>query len=125
MPGREKEGDREAVDAFLARLPDDQRTALERLRRQIRSAAPKAVERIGYGMPMFYMGTSPLVGFSAWKNHLGFYGASSSLLGPFATDLEGYETSKGTVRFTPDRPLPAALVKKLVKARLAEHDASR
>ncbi|MEX2458801.1 MAG: DUF1801 domain-containing protein [Actinomycetota bacterium] len=121
MPGRDRQADAAAVDAFLARLPEDQRAALERLRRQIRSAAPEAVERIGYGMPMFYVGTSPLVGFSAWKNHLGFYGASGTLLGPFARALEGYETSKGTVRFTPERPLAAALVRKLVKARLAEH----
>ena len=118
-----KEADPAAVEAFLARLPDDQRAALERLRSQIRAAAPEAVERIGYGMPMFYVGTTPLVGFSAWKNHCAFYGASGTLLDGFAKELEGYETAKGTIRFTPERPLPAALVKKLVKARLAEQAA--
>jgi uncharacterized protein YdhG (YjbR/CyaY superfamily) len=121
MPGRKKEQDREAVDAFLAKLPADQRKALERLRAQIRAAAPEAVERIGYGMPMFYVGTSPLVGFSAWKNHCALYGASGTLFDAFEGDLESYETSKGTIRFSPGRPLPASLVKRLVKARLAEH----
>ena len=121
MPTRKKEQDSEAVDAFLAKLPEDQRAALERLRRQIRAAAPEAIERISYGMPMFYVGTSPLVGFSAWKRHCAFYGASGTLLDRFEGELQGYETAKGTIRFTPDRPLPAALVKKLVQARLAEH----
>lgn len=118
-----KEPNPAAVDAWLAGLPEDQRSALQRLREQIRAAAPDAVETIGYGIPMFYVGTTPLVGFNAARNHIALTVASGTLFDTMRADLDGYDTAKGTVRFTPDRPLPAGLVKKLVRARLAEHAA--
>jgi uncharacterized protein YdhG (YjbR/CyaY superfamily) len=125
MSAKAKQPNPAAVDAWLARLPHDQRAALERLRNQIRAAAPEAVETVGYGIPMFYVGTTPLVGFNAAKNHVALTVASGTLFDTMGADLEGYDTAKGTLRFTPSRPLPAALVKKLVKARLAEQAAGK
>jgi len=120
MAAKAKEPNPAAVDAWLARLPDDQRTALHRLREQIRAAAPGAVETIAYGVPMYYMGTTPLLGFNAFKDHVSL-GVGSATLDTMRAELDGYDTAKGTVRFSPDRPLPAALVRKMVKARIAQH----
>jgi uncharacterized protein YdhG (YjbR/CyaY superfamily) len=113
-----KEPNPAAVDAWLAKLPDDQRVALQRLREQVRAAAPGAVETIAYGVPMFYAGTALLLGFNAFKKHVSL-GVGGATIDQLRGELEGYDTAKDTIRFTPDRPLPAALVKKLVKARLA------
>jgi uncharacterized protein YdhG (YjbR/CyaY superfamily) len=110
------------VDAYLSTVPEEMRDALEKLRRTIRAAAPTATERIGYGIPMFYQQGRPLVGFAAAKNHCGFYCTSPALMDAMKKELEPYDTSKGTIRFPPDKPLPAALVKKIVKARIAESE---
>jgi uncharacterized protein YdhG (YjbR/CyaY superfamily) len=109
------------VDEYLAALSDDKRTALEKLRRAIRSVAPKAQERICYGMPAFRLDGKPLVAFGAAANHCAFYPMSGSTVEAHKADLKGYDTSKGTIRFQPDRPLSTALVRKLVKARIAEN----
>ena len=110
------------VDEYLAAVPPDQRAALEKLRKIVRAAAPKATEGISYGMPGFkYLGA--LVYFAAFKNHCSFFPASGKLIRAHQRELAGYETAKGTIRFTVDKPLPAALVKKLVKARVAENEA--
>jgi uncharacterized protein YdhG (YjbR/CyaY superfamily) len=108
------------IDDYLAALPADQRAALERLRRTIRSVVPKAEERISYGLAAFRLDRM-LVGFGATPKHCAFYLMSATVLDGFRTELEGYDTRKGTIRFQPDAPLPAALVKRLVKARLAEN----
>jgi uncharacterized protein YdhG (YjbR/CyaY superfamily) len=110
------------IDEYLAPLSDDVRAALERLRSLIRAAAPKAEECISYGIPAFRQ-NGMLVGFGATKSHCAFYLMSATTVNAHAADLEGYDTSKGTIRFSPADPLPAALVRKLVKARLAENDA--
>jgi uncharacterized protein YdhG (YjbR/CyaY superfamily) len=112
------------VDAFLARLPDDVRAALESLRRTIASAAPGAVEGVGYGVPAFKYHRRPLVSFGAGKSHCSFYVQSPAVMDAHRDELAAYDTAKGTIRFTPDKPLPAALVRKLVKARMAETDAA-
>lgn len=110
------------VDEYLAAVPPDQRAALERLRKIIRAAAPKATEVISYGMPGYkYLGA--LVYFAAFKNHCSFFPASGKLIRAHQRELAGYELSKGTIRFTLDKPLPATLVRKLVKARAAENEA--
>ncbi len=107
------------TDSYLASLPADQRAALEKLRKDVKAAAPNAEEYIGYAMPAFrYNG--PLVYFAAAKKHCAFY--IGSTIAAYKADLAGYDTSKGTIRFQPDKPLPAALVRKLVKARMAEND---
>lgn len=108
------------VAAYLAGLPSKQRAALEKLRKQILAAAHGAEEYIGYGMPMFRM-HGRLCAFSAFTSHLSFFPMTSSLLEKHAGELKGFETSKGTIRFTPEKPIPAALVKKLVKARIVQN----
>jgi uncharacterized protein YdhG (YjbR/CyaY superfamily) len=110
------------VDDFLARVPEDARAALEKLRRTIRAAAPKATEGIGYAIPTFYH-RGPLVAFAASKNHCGFYVMSPAVMGAHEDELKPYDTAKATIRFRADEPLPAALVRKLVKARIAENEA--
>ena len=109
-----------SVDEYLARLPADQRTALHALRTVIRRAAPDAEERLSYGICAFRDG-GMLVGFGATRTHCALYLMSGRTVAEHAQLLEGYDTSKGTIRFTPDAPLPAALVRRLVKARLAEN----
>jgi uncharacterized protein YdhG (YjbR/CyaY superfamily) len=119
-----KTGDGKAnVDAYLANVPEPARTTLTKLRATIRAAAPKeAIEEISYGMPAFrYKGG--LVAYAAFKKHCSFFPMSASLLGDLAEDVKGLRTSKGTLQFPMDKPLPAALVKKMVKARVVENEA--
>ena len=111
------------IDGYLAGLPDDQRAALEKLRQTIRSAAPKAEECISYSMPAFRL-NGVLVGFAAKQNHCALYPFNGSTVKAFKDDLEGFETSMGAIRFQPSKPLPAALVRKIVKARIAENAAA-
>jgi uncharacterized protein YdhG (YjbR/CyaY superfamily) len=110
----------QTVDGYLAALPEDQRAALERLRRIIKANAPEAVEQIAYGMPAYKYKKRPLIYYGAAKKHCAIYGARPA---GFEDELNAYDTSKGTIRFTPDKPLPDALVKKLVNARIAEIEA--
>jgi uncharacterized protein YdhG (YjbR/CyaY superfamily) len=104
------------VDAYLAALPADQRAALQKLRAQIKAAAPGALEYIGYGLAGFRFEGHPLLYFGAATHHCALYGALNAAR--FADKLEGFKQSKGTIQFTPDRPIPAAVVKALVKARI-------
>ena len=113
------------IDTFLARLPEEQREALEALRRVIAAAAPEAEEGISYGVPAFKYRARPLVSFGAGKDHCSFYVQSPAVMEAHRSELAGYDTAKGTVRFTPDKPLPADLVTKLVEARMTETDAGR
>jgi len=112
------------VGAFLATVPDDARATLAQLRETIRAAAPDATEKIGYGVPAFYYKGRPLVSFGAAKHHCAFYVQSPEVMLTFADELEGYDTSKGTIRFPASSPLPEELVTRLVEARMAETDAS-
>ena len=107
------------IDEYLAGVNADQRAALEKLRKAIRTVAPKAEECISYGLPALRLNGRPLVAFGAWANHCAFYPMSSATVKAFQDQLKGFETSKGTIRFATDKPLPMALVKKLVKARIA------
>lgn len=110
------------IDQYLAAVPDDKRAALEKLRRTIRAAAPRAEECVSYQIPAFRQ-NGMLVGFGATAKHCALYLMSGTTVDAFADELKGYDTSKGTIRFPADRPPPAALVRKLVKARLAENGA--
>jgi uncharacterized protein YdhG (YjbR/CyaY superfamily) len=112
-----------AIDEYLAGLPDDTRAALERLRKIIHAVAPRAEECISYGLPAFRLDGKPLVAFGASRNHCALYPMSGAAVGAHESELKDYSTSKGTVRFQPDKPLPAALVRKLVKYRMAENAA--
>ena len=109
------------VDDYLASIPAKARATLQKLRKTIKVAAPKAVEKISYRMPMYsYLGM--LVGFAAFKNHCSLF-MSPSVLEAHKDLLKRYDTSKGTIRFPVGKPLPATLVKKLVKARIKENEA--
>ena len=110
------------IDTVLDKLPDDQRAALQSLRETIAAAAPDAVEAMSYGAPAFRYRDHPLVSFNAAKSHCSLYVMSPDVIVKYEADLEGYDTSKGTIRFTPAKPLPADLVTKLVRARMAETD---
>ncbi len=115
------------IDAFLAVLTDDVRQALEGLRRTIAAAAPDAVETIAYSVPAFKYRGRPLVSFSAGRTAHGrcsFYVQSPPVMAAHRDELASYDTTKGTIHFAPDAPLPEALVTRLVRARLAETDAS-
>lgn len=110
----------DTIDEYLARLSDDKRRVLEALRRTIRACAPNAEECISYQVPAFRH-NGMLVGFGATPKHCAFYLFSASTVEAHRAELAGYDTSKGTIRFAADRPLPTALVRKLVKARLTEN----
>ena len=119
-----------SVDDYLEAVPEPARAALERIRRTIRAAAPKATEGISYQIPVFKHEGRPLVGFGsgsrrggAAKSHCSFYVMSPSVIDAHKDELKRYETAKGTVHFPIGRPLPVALVKKLVKARIEENQA--
>jgi uncharacterized protein YdhG (YjbR/CyaY superfamily) len=120
-----KAGQVATIDGYLARVGDDQRAALSRLRATIRKAVPKAEECFSYAVPAFRVDGHVLVGFGASAKHCSFFPMSGRTIADHAEPLAGYETSKGAIRFTPDAPLPDALVRKLIKARLAEIAARR
>lgn len=108
------------VDAYLAGLPDDVRPLLTALRKAIKTAAPQAEELIAYGMPTYkFHGT--LVHFVMQKKHCSFIVVGKAVVEAFARELDDFDISGTTIHFTPEQPLPASLVKKLVKARMAEN----
>ncbi|HTM17035.1 MAG TPA: DUF1801 domain-containing protein [Terracidiphilus sp.] len=112
----------DGVDAYLANVPEPARTTLEKVRAIIRSAVPKgATEGLSYGMPAFrYKGA--LVGYAAFRDHCSFFPMQASLIDQMKDELKNYRTSKGTLQFPQDKPLPAALLKKMVKLRVAENE---
>lgn len=112
------------VEAYLAKVPETQRAALEHLRAIIRSAAPDAEEALVYGVPGFRQG-GPLVCYAAHKSHCGFYPMSPALLDSLASELGGLRKSEGTIEFTPDKPLSDDLVRRIVRKRLEENAAKR
>ena len=109
------------IDDYLARVSSDQRVALNRLRKSIRAAAPRAEECISYQLPAFRLDGRMLVWFGAGANHCSFY--PGAVVQAFKRELGAYEISKGTIRFQPDHPIPVALVRRLVKARIAQRKA--
>ena len=109
------------VDQYLAGVPKEARATLEKLRQTIKAAAPMAAEVISYQMPM-YKHHGMVVGFAAFKDHCSIF-PGSAVMDAYKDELKHYDTSKGTIRFPANRPLPAALVKKLVKARIKENEA--
>lgn len=113
-----------SVEEYLAALPADERSALEDLRSTIRAAAPMATEGISYAIPAFKH-HGPLVSYAAFKGHCSFFPMSPKVLEAHAHELEGYELAKGTIRFPVDRPLSAALVKRIVLERIAENESRR
>jgi uncharacterized protein YdhG (YjbR/CyaY superfamily) len=110
------------IDEYLAGVDANHKDALQKLRQIIHAVAPNTEECISYGLPAFRLNGRSLVFFGGWANHCAFYPGSSTLLKKFRNELRDFETSKGTLRFSPDKPLPVDLVKKLVRARIAENN---
>src|SRR5262249_35737879 len=107
---------------YLVTVSADQRAALQKLRKAIQAAAPKAQECISYGLAAFRLDGKALVAFGAAAKHCAFFPMSGNTVRDHKDDLTRYDTSKGTIRFAADKPLPASLVRKLVKARIAENE---
>jgi uncharacterized protein YdhG (YjbR/CyaY superfamily) len=105
------------TDAYPAASSDDKRAALEKLRKSIKAAVPKAQECISYDLPAFRLNGKLLVAYGAGANHCAFY--PGSVLQAFKDELKGYDTSKGTIRFPANKPLPSSLVRRIVKIRIA------
>jgi uncharacterized protein YdhG (YjbR/CyaY superfamily) len=112
------------VDDYLAALPEEKRATLEKVRKAIRAAAPKATETISYQIPTYKQDGS-LVAFAAFKDHCSFFPMSYKVIQEHQDELKAYDVSKGTIRFPVNKPLPAGLVKKMVKARMKENEARK
>jgi uncharacterized protein YdhG (YjbR/CyaY superfamily) len=108
------------IDGYLANVSGDKRTALDKLRKTIRSIVPRAEECISYGIPAFRLDGAVVAGFSATVKGCSYFPFSGSTLRTLAGDLRGYDKTKGALHFRPDEPLPATLVRKLLKTRMAE-----
>jgi uncharacterized protein YdhG (YjbR/CyaY superfamily) len=109
-----------SVDEYLATLSDEQRAALEKLRKTIRAAAPKAEECISYQLPTFKQ-NGMLVCYGAWREHCSFYPGAKAVE-THRDELKNYELSKGTIRFKINKPIPATLIRKIVKERIADNE---
>jgi uncharacterized protein YdhG (YjbR/CyaY superfamily) len=112
----------QTIDEYLATVSDQERVALEKLRKDIKAATPQAEEYISYGIPAFRLGGRLLVAFGVAAKHCSFYPGAFPVR-THQDELQKYETSKGTIRFPAGKPLPATLVRKLVKSRIAEYAA--
>ena len=108
------------VDGYLANLPADQREALQRVRAEVARLVPDAAETISYGMPAFKLNGHFLVSFAGWKAHCSIYPLTDTFLAAHADELKAYGRTKGSLHFTPEMPLPEALVEELVRARRAD-----
>jgi uncharacterized protein YdhG (YjbR/CyaY superfamily) len=106
------------IDDYLANLDEPKRTTLQELRQTIHSIVPEAEQGISYGVPAFRLHGKVIAGFAAFKNHLSYLPHSGSVLAELSDDVAGYVTSKGALQFAIDKPLPKALVKKLIAVRL-------
>ena len=108
------------VDAYLMELDIDQRKTLQKLRESIASIVPEATEGLSYQLPAFFLDNKPIAGYGAGKKLCAYYPMSGTITAALADELSVYETSKGAVKFTKDKPLPRKLIRKLIKARIAE-----
>jgi uncharacterized protein YdhG (YjbR/CyaY superfamily) len=120
-PTHKLPNDHTAVDAYLALVPEPAHTTLQKIRSVIRSVAPpEATEYISYSMPAFYL-NGPLIGYAAFTNHCSLFPMNSSTIEMFKEDLKSYKTSKGTIQFPSDKPLPATFIRKLVNVRVTQN----
>ena len=110
------------IDRYFGSLPDESRAALENLRKVVRTVVPQAIEMISYGVPTFKLNNRMLVSYAGFKKHCSFFPGAGPIEA-HRSELKNFPTSKGTIRFTPDRPLSPALVKKLVKTRIRLNEA--
>ncbi len=109
----------ETIDAYICNFPKDIQEILYTIRRTIQNVAPNAVEKISYGIPTFYL-YGNLVHFAAFKHHIGFF-PTPSAVSKFSSELSSYETSKGTIKFPLDKPIPYDVIQKITKFRVNEN----
>jgi len=109
-----------SMDAYLAKVTGQKRAALDELRQLLKALLPKAEECISYGLPAFRLNGVVVAGFAATTKGRSYYPFSGSTLATLAGELKGYACTSGSLHFTPDKPLPRALVRKLLKVRIAE-----
>lgn len=109
------------VDEYLSSLTEDKKRSLQQVRQAIKSAAPGAREVISYNIPAFKL-NGMLVYYAAWKEHIGVYGSSASLIEKFKKELASYKISKGTIQFPLDQPMPVDLICKMVRYRVQENE---
>src|SRR5579859_3152064 len=113
------------IDDYLAKIPEPKRATLQKLRQTIREIIPNAEEVISYGMPGFRLNGKVIAGFAAFKNHLAYLPHSGSVFTELRDELAGYASTEGSLHFPIDKPLPKALVKKLIAARLKQVKANQ
>lgn len=118
---RTKDTKNDPVTEFISKYPDDNRKILTKIRQVIKKAAPKAQEAMAYGIPTFKLNGN-LVHFSGFKKHIGFFPAPSAIIA-FKKELAAYKTTKGTIQFPLDKPIPYMLITKIVKYRVKENNA--
>jgi uncharacterized protein YdhG (YjbR/CyaY superfamily) len=111
---------REEIDGYLAALDEPKRSTLEQLRQSIQDVVPDAEQGLAYRMPAFKVHGKTVAGFAAFKDHLSYLPHSGSVLADLGDEVAGYETSKGSLKFAVDKPLPKRLVKKLITSRMRE-----
>jgi uncharacterized protein YdhG (YjbR/CyaY superfamily) len=108
------------IDDYIAQLPDDQARALNELRNKVAAAAPDSVEAVSYSMPAFKLGNRVLVYYAAFKDHLSLFPASGSVMEKLGTELQSYFTGRGTLQFTPDKPIPDDVIHQIIAIRRDE-----
>jgi uncharacterized protein YdhG (YjbR/CyaY superfamily) len=113
------------IDAYLATLPTPQADVLRHLREVVAGLAPSAVQKISYGMPAFYVGPRLLVSYAGWKRHCSIYPLTDSFQESHVEALAAFDQTKGSLHFTPERPLPDILLEELVRARLRDLELGR
>jgi uncharacterized protein YdhG (YjbR/CyaY superfamily) len=113
------------VDAYLAKLPPAQQALLQHLRRRVVTLAPQAEETISYAMPAFRLGGRFLLSYAGWKRHCSLYPLTDSFRAAHPAPLQGYGGTKGSIHFTPERPLPDAVLDELIRARVADLEGGR
>jgi uncharacterized protein YdhG (YjbR/CyaY superfamily) len=113
------------VDAYLADLPPAQQNVLQRLRERVRQVAPDAEETISYGMPAFRYDGKFLLSYAGWQRHCSLYPMTDAIRSRYASELEGFGGTKGSIHFTPERPLPDTVVDELIRARIADLEGGR
>jgi len=110
------------VNAILAAAPKEHRAAIQRIREAVQATIPEAEEAISYGLPAFKYKGQPLAGYASYKDHCSYFPMSGKLTTKFKKEFKDFRTSKGGIHFQPDRPIPSAVLKKLILARKAEID---
>lgn len=119
-PAIDKRATLQRIRSYIAALPPDARRSARTLRTTIRSVVPRAVEVFSYGIPGFRFEDHALLWYAGWRHHVSLYPIGTAIRQMYAAKLREYKTSKGTVQFPVDKPLPLALIKRLIKARVAQ-----